>query len=246
MRNSQTLNFEPEIISYLKEFHFENLTKEKNIVTMDLNDLFHKSPLGNAILEYIINYPDEGICLLEKCYNEAFWDYNCERINITASIKNIPKELLSKIEIHEINTCHVGKLIEIDGKIKSTKKIVSGITNLALTCTTCGNSAIFKIENPFETSLERTCPKCSQKMFLMQSESKYEDFQELTLISINKEFLSKSTSNIEQEIILKNSPGIYNGIFRIIGIPYLRPNKKTGVFDIIIKGIYAEKIEDEK
>ncbi|MBB6402422.1 replicative DNA helicase Mcm [Methanococcus maripaludis] len=237
-------NIRPRLTEYLKVFYIDDIISKKREITIDLDNVYKTELI--EVMEFLEEFPNDGIELLEECYNDAYYSMNCEKPDVIITVKNIPEEFQCNLELQDLKSIHIGKLVEFDGKIKNAKKIVSGIKKLGLICTSCGEIRIKNIDNPFETSLENSCPRCAQNMYLLNDESKYVDYQEITLNPINKEFNSKSELILEQYVILENSPGIYSGVVKIIGIPYRKQNKKTGVFDIMVKGIYVEKIEDEK
>ncbi|MBA2858320.1 replicative DNA helicase Mcm [Methanococcus maripaludis] len=248
MDDKRIQNIRPFGINYMKTAHMEDIRLERQQIAVDVKDLYDQG--GFEIVEFIEEFPKEGIELLEECYNDAYFDYKIDKISSTVSIHNLPDTINKKgnrsLAIEDINCSTHGKLMEVEGVTVLATKIKMAMKKATYICTQCGEKKVQNIENPFEMNFEPICPKCAQSMALIEDESEYTDFQELKLqqpleLMSNPEDPPKYIS-----VLLENTPGIYNGRVKVTGIPVkTQKNKKIPLYDLVYKGIHCKTVDEK-
>ncbi|WP_421078367.1 minichromosome maintenance protein MCM [Methanothermococcus sp. Ax23] len=241
----------PYITNYIRNFHSDDIISEKERVVIDLEKLYNYGIVD--FIEYIYENPYDGLKILEDAYVEAYYALKNENPNCSITIKNIP-EVFKKynnktLTIKDIKSSTLGKLIEFEGIIVLATKIKSILKKAVYVCNNCGNRVVVNIDNPYEYNPEsKSCTneKCNGILQIVENESEYIDFQELKVqqpldLMDDPEEPPKYIS-----VFLENSPGIFCGRVKIIGIPIkYQSSKKLPIYDIYIRGLNCEIIENK-
>ncbi|MBA2862641.1 minichromosome maintenance protein MCM [Methanococcus maripaludis] len=249
MDDKRLQNIRPKLTECLKTLNFQDIISEKRKIAIDLDNIYKHGVID--FVEFLEEFPNEGIELLEECYSDAYYAIKTEKPDIVITVKNIPEKfnLSEKKQIYtieDVKSSTIGKLIEFEGIVVIATKIKSALKKAAYICTSCGEKKIQDIENPFEMSFEPICPKCAQNMALIEDESTYIDFQEIKVQQPLDSMDDPEEPPKYISVFLEHSPGIYCGRVRVTGIPIKnQKNKKIPIYDIYIKGIHCEIVEDK-
>ncbi|ABR56721.1 MCM family protein [Methanococcus aeolicus Nankai-3] len=252
MDNNKIEELKPYIVAYLKNMHQDDIVFENENITVDLDKLYNYGVVD--FIEYLINNPPEGIEILAECYKEAYFALKTEQPAYTTHIyiKNIPNIFKTyknkKLTIKDIKSSTIGKLIEFEGIIVLATKIKSILKKAVYQCSSCGNPPIsLDIDNPYEFNYDsKTCKKCNGIMKLIEGESEYADFQELKIQQPLDLMDDPEEPPKYITVFLENSKGIYCGRVNVIGIPIkYQSSKKLPIYDICVKGISCELIENQ-
>ncbi len=242
-------NLKPHIIDYVRNIHSEDIISEKERIVIDLEEMYHYGLI--EFIEYIYENPYDGIKILKEAYDEAYFALKNEKPECSISIKNLPsifkKHNKKTITIKDIKSSTLGKLIEFEGIIVLATKIKSILKKGVYICNSCGKKTVINIENPYEYSPEsKSCKECNGTLQLIESESEFVDFQELKVQQPLDLMDDPEEPPKYITVFLENSPGIYCGRVSIIGIPIkYHSNKKLPIYDIYIRGINCELIENK-
>ncbi|MBM7409770.1 ATP-binding protein [Methanococcus maripaludis] len=249
MDDKQIQNIRPRLTECLKTLNFQDIISEKKKVAVDIDNIYKHGVID--FIEFLEEFPKEGIELLEECYSDAYYSIKTEKPDIVITVKNIPEEF-NKSEkkqnytIEDIKSGTLGKLIEFEGIIVIATKIKSALKKATYVCTQCGEKKIQEVENPFEAYFEPPCPKCAQNMTLIEDESEYIDFQEIKVQQPLDSMGDPEEPPKYITVFLEHSPGIYCGRVKVTGIPIKnQKNKNIPIYDIYVKGINCEVLEDK-
>ena len=216
--------FELYITNYIKNFHNEDIISEKERVAIDLEKLYNYGIM--EFIEHIYENPYDGIKILEKAYAEAYKSLKNEKnTNCVITIKNLPdvfKKHNNKIfTIKDIKSNTLGKLIEFEGIIVLATKIKSILKKAVYRCNNCENKIVINIDNPYEYSPEsKSCnvENCNGTLQIVENESEYIDFQELKVQQPLDLMNDPEEPPKYISVFLENSPGIFCGRVKIMGI----------------------------
>ncbi|EHP87216.1 ATP-binding protein [Methanotorris formicicus] len=240
------------LIYYIRNFYNDDIISEKERIEIDLTEIYKFGLID--FVEFIHEHPKEGLKLIEKCYQEAYFSLKNEYPKYIITIKNLPetfKKIKNKnrlLTISDIKSHTIGKLVEFEGIVVTATKIKTVLKKAKFTCSKCGNENITKyIDNPFEIFEEPRCEKCgSDDLILIENECEYMDFQEIKVQQPLDLMDDPEEPPKYITVFLENSPGIYCGRVKITGIPIkIQKNKKIPIYDIYIKGINCEVLDDE-
>ena len=239
----------PDIINYLRNVHQEDIISENETITVDLNKLYNYGVI--EFIEYLVKNPYAGMEILNECYGEAYFALKTEYPVCSIYIKNIPNIFKTyknkKLTIKDIKSSTLGKLIEFEGIIVLATKIKSILKKAVYQCLSCDNKIPLDIDNPYEFNPDsKTCKKCNGIMKLIEGESEYVDFQEIKIQQPLDLMDDPEEPPKYVTVFLENSKGIYCGRVNVIGMPIkYQSNKKLPIYDICVKGISCELIENQ-
>ena len=239
------------LINYIRNFYNDDIISEKERIEIDLTKIYRFGLID--FVEFIHEHPKEGLEFIKECYREAYYSLKNEYPKCIITIKNLP-EIFKKVKhknrlltISDIKSHTIGKLVEFEGIVVTATKIKSVLKKAVFICSKCGKKISINIDNPFEPFEEPSCEKCGgNDLVLIENECEYMDFQEIKVqqpldLMDDPEEPPKYTT-----VFLENSPGIYCGRVKITGIPIkIQKNKKMPIYDIYIKGINCEILDDE-
>lgn len=145
---------EEEFLNIIKEFFELNKQKTINecrnkVIYIDFDDFIAHNTL---LAEDLINKPEETIQFLELALEDIEWAPN----NVRVRFKNISKT--QHINIHNIRTRHLGKLIEVSGRVSSLSSVRPLVTNAKFECPSCGTIiSILQVEKKFRAPSRCSC-----------------------------------------------------------------------------------------
>lgn len=250
MDDKRIQNIRPNLVEYIKSKFKDEIIKESRRIKVDMSAIYDTVMLIDYI-EFLEEFPQAGLELLEECYKDAFYAIKTEKPNDPIfEITNLPDTFNTTNgctpTIEDLDADMVGKLVEVEGIVTTATQKMSSLKRAVYICPSCGQKKEVFIENPFEMNFEPTCPKCAQSMGLIRPESKTVNFQELKIqqpldLMKNPEEPPKYIS-----VFLENTPGIYCGRIRITGVPIeLQKNKRVPLYKIVLRGIHAEPVESK-
>lgn len=249
MEDKRIQNIRPRLTECLKTLNFQDIISEKKKVAIDLNNIYEHGLI--EFMEFLEEDPIEGLDLLNECYSDAYFAIKTEKPDIVITLKNLPdnfnqSEKKKPMTIEDIKSSTLGKLIEFEGIVVVATKIKSALKKASYICTSCGEKKLTDVENPFEMSFEPVCSKCAQNMMLVEDESEYVDFQEIKVQEPLDVMEDPEEPPKYVSVFLENSPGIFCGRVKVTGIPIKsQKNKKIPIYDIYVKGIHCETVEDK-
>ena len=135
------LNYHPEVLA--------NIRKEKNFLIIDFNELSKFNPdLANALLEQ----PDEVI----KAAELAVEQFDLETTKFRIRFSNLPES--QKIEIRNIRSKHIGKLLSIEGVVRQKSDVRPQVTSARFECPSCGNIInVLQLDSAFKEPTRCGC-----------------------------------------------------------------------------------------
>ncbi|WP_423792498.1 ATP-binding protein [Methanocaldococcus indicus] len=236
--------FKDFIINYLKNKYLEDIIKENDIVMIDLNDMYNFGFM--EVVEEII-YNPEYVKLLKEYFKEAIYltkGYYPE--NIYIGVKNLPKIFKTiknrEFRIEDIKSRYVSRLIEFEGIITTATKIKPILKTGFFICEKCGKTFYEDID----LFSEKKVICCGEEAKLIEEKSIFVDFQELKIqqpldLMDNPDEPPKFIT-----VFLEDSPGIYAGRLKIVGVPIkVKKSKKLPIYEIYIKAYGYELLEGE-
>jgi len=245
------------VVKYLCEIHKDDLIKDVKRVEIDLTNLYEYCVVIGLDLEFmdwIINHPEEALKFFKECYEEAFYKLNDENPKDfkVLTFKNLPKsyKIVEKdgkekpFTIGDINSEKVGKLVEFEGVITVATKIFLILKKGVFVCQKCGNKIIKEYNNIFEPFLPPKC--CENECMLLDDESEYIDGQEFQLQQPLDLMEKPEEPPRYITVIYENTPGIYAGRVRVVGIPFKVRMKKSSLgYNVYVKAIHIEVIDND-
>ncbi|MBP2144507.1 replicative DNA helicase Mcm [Methanococcus voltae] len=257
--NSEILSKEIESLknnkSNLKDYfrykYSNDIIYDKNNVLIDLEDL-QKNGFFKEI-DLMENNPKEVLNVIRDAYLDAYESLKTVRKDINIVPYHVPESINKNnknkpVTIEDIKSNKLGKLVEFEGVITVSTKIKSALKKAKFICPKCGNIINTSIENPFEGYIEPMCSNknCGELMNLNEENSEYIDYQELKIQQPLDLMEDPEEPPKYITVLLENSPGIYCGRVKITGIPVKsQKNKKIPIYDIIVKGLNCEIIDNK-
>ena len=149
MDDKRTQNIRPKLTECLKTLNFQDIISEKRKVAIDLDNIYKHGVID--FVEFLEEFPNEGIELLEECYSDAYYAIKTEKPDIVITVKNIPEkfnlsEKKQAYTIEDVKSGTLGKLIEFEG-------IVVVITSYSIHYT-----KLYEIYSPARFSKRTTQP----------------------------------------------------------------------------------------
>ncbi|XRP97794.1 AAA family ATPase (plasmid) [Methanocaldococcus sp. 16A] len=245
------------IVNYFCEIHKEDIIKDVERVEIDLANLYEYCVvigLDLDFIEWIINHPEEALKFFKECYEEAFYKLNNENPKDlrVLTFKNLPKPYKvietpfgeRPFTIEDIKSKIVGKLVEFEGVITVATKIISMLKKGVFICPKCGSKIIKEYNNIFEPFSAPKC--CENECMLLEDESEFIDVQEFKLQQPLDLMEKPEEPPRYITVIYENTPGIYAGRVRVVGIPFnVRMKKNSLGFNIYVKATHIEVIDND-
>ncbi|WP_292386913.1 minichromosome maintenance protein MCM [Methanosarcina sp. UBA5] len=167
-----------------EEFPKDKEYPEKKTIHIKYPDLYKfNRGLGTALINNIYDTTKilqkalDGVRAIRGSNKEINLD------EIEFSITDIPNYL--KTSIRELGKKHIGKLVSLDGLVKSVSDTKPRITTAAFLCLRCGHVTLvkqndFKFEEPFAGCEDENCGN-KGPFNVVTEDSTFEDFQKLHL-----------------------------------------------------------------
>ncbi|ADG12866.1 MCM family protein [Methanocaldococcus infernus ME] len=236
--------FRDSLVEFLRNSYLNEIIEEEKEVTIDLNKLYLSGFM--EVVEFIVNNPFDGLKFIEECYKEAYFILKSETLDeVKIKFKNIPKIFRGeRFNIKDIGSKYINKLVEFEALIILASKRKPILKKAYYYCEKCGSSLKEEIDI-FNFSEERVC-KCGSIMKLIEDKSEFTDFQELKVQEPLDLLENPDEPPKYITVILENSPGIYAGRVRIVGVPIkIRKSKKLPVYDLVVKALSCEVLDGE-
>ena len=152
---------------------------EEFILNLDCRDLINFKPT-EGIYAQLVLFPQEVIPLMDLVVNEIFTEINSENPSSTDSIQVRPNNLLSSVNLRNLNPEDVDKYISIKGLVIRSSNIIPDLRVAYFSCKRCGASISRenikgKISEP--TKCERNECQSPNSMFLVHNRCIFGDKQ---------------------------------------------------------------------
>ena len=231
--------FYREYESILRTYFIRLVSENPNYHVLDVKDFMLKAPHMADIADDIANNPTQCrriiTSILYDVYNEL--DFDPEDRLIT--FKNIPGRFKA---ISQIDRKDINKLIEFEGAIIQSSKMMTRTVKAKYMCLSCGKTR--EVGIGLWTDPQRLKMKCScgNDMMYLDSESEYTNFQE---ILIQQTEIGRDGKHHSAPVFIEGlEQGIFSGKVRITAIPIKKNIKNTSASDICLHGIHCELIEE--
>ncbi|XRO77896.1 ATP-binding protein (plasmid) [Methanocaldococcus sp. 10A] len=235
------------LINYFKTEYLDSIINRDDFVVVDLEKLYRSGAILPEFFEYIVNNPEKTLHFLNECYGDAYYTLNNEELpeGFILTVKNIPESFRIINSIEEIRKTHKGKLVEFEGIISVSSKVKAFTEKKCFVCQKCGYEWLAE-NNLFNPIKITKCPKCGGDVVYNEEKSIDIDIQELKIQQPLEQMKNPDENPKYITVILKNSPGIYSGRVKIVGIVRnYKSNRKYDIKDYYIEGIYIEKVEED-
>ncbi|WP_457613853.1 MCM family protein [Methanocaldococcus sp.] len=231
------------VVMYIKNNLISNLHKIiDNKVKISMKELYNTGfmELVDFALSSMENYykvKDWIEELFNEVIQEVYGDY--EFYNII--LYDFPKEY--KIDINNISSKFINKVVEFEGNIVYASPIVSVAKRYVYRCPRCGKQKEVYFEDLFENvkNNKLICNECSNEMEFEEI-TEYVDFQELIIQGLPNE---KGYAR-EQRVLYEDTQGVYNGYVRVTGIVRAIPKSKNNkkIHNLIVQAINIEDLDN--
>ncbi len=243
-----------EQIEQFQEFfqsNYENkirdiLTEGKKSVIVDFKVL---SALNIELSELLLDDPENAIKAAEMAITQMFIP---EEVSLKVRFENLPET--QNVNIRNIRSTHLNKLIAIDGIVRQTSDVRPQVTMAKFECPSCGNTiSILQIETRFKEPNRCTCGKRgsfrlihkdlvdAQRLVIEEVPERLEGGAQPKRISV---FLKEDL--VEPKLEKKTTPGAkvrVNGIVREVPI-MLKTGAQSIRYDLMVDANFVEAIEE--
>jgi len=170
---------------YLDQF-YENLRKGKKYLEIDYSII---AKTNIRLADFLLSKPEDVI----KACEMACEQFDIEYKNIKIRFKNLPKT--EKIRIRDIRSKDLGKLLYIEGIVKSRTDVRPQAASMRFECPSCGNIiVVLQLDTKLKEPTRCGCGRkgkfrmLSQELMDVQSLTVEEDVGELGEDSTPKKF----------------------------------------------------------
>ncbi len=235
------MGFRNQYGGFLKEYFKHKIPENPRYHVLDVREFITLCPQLAELNEEITNNPFKTRAvitdILKEAYKELGMDEDIEDLQITFTNLVGRHKLLSQITSKDI-----GKIVEFEGAIIQSSKMMTRTTNATFLCHQCGNITQREIglwDNP--QKLKVPC-KCGAQMSYMEEDSEHTNFQELL---IQQTEVSKDGKQHSATVFIEGmEKGIFSGRVKITAIPIKKSRTNSSVSDICLYGIYCELIDE--
>lgn len=225
----------------------EAVRKGEKFIVLDFSELLK---FNNVISDELLENPEELLKAAEIAVKEFDLPKKVEKFNIR--LKNLP--LSQKININEIRSKHLNKLIWIAGVVRQKTDVRPHVTTAKFECPSCGNIiSMIQVEKKVR---EPTRCGCGRKGVFKEISKELVDGQGLVLEEAPDELDGAQPKRVK--VLLKEdlvspiserraSPGSRVKIVGIaVEVPVILPQGgKSTQYDLIIEANYIEPIEED-
>jgi len=253
IKNGKKILYIPKIItSYEKEFLDKygqalreyiksKITEYQNNPAFSIRD-FALNYMMPEINDDITNHPFKAREILNniysEIYHERYWEFPDKKITIYDTL-NKPKR------ITEINSKDINKLIEFEGMVIQSSKIMPRTETASYLCMGCGKEITVKMgiwDSPLKLKL--TCPNCQTTMTYNDENSTMIDFQEIRIQELE---LSEDGRQRDVTAFIEGfEKGVYSGKLKVVGVPIKKPKKDSSVSDMFIYVFHYEELDKQE
>jgi replicative DNA helicase Mcm len=226
----------------LKEYFKIKIPENPLFNVLDVREVITLCPHLAELNDEIINHPFKTRTIitdiLKETYKELAMDEDIDDIQITFTNLLGRHKLLSQIASKDI-----GKIVEFEGAIIQSSKMMTRTTNATYLCLNCGAETTRNIglwDNPHKIKLPCKCG--APNMSYMEEDSEHTNFQELL---IQQTEVSKDGKQHSATVFIEGlEKGIFSGRVKITAIPIKKSRTNSSVSDICLYGIYCELIDE--
>ncbi|RMF90645.1 MAG: AAA family ATPase [Methanobacteriota archaeon] len=201
-----------------------------------------------ALAEHLLAFPDETISTAEKVIRDLDLPFEGAPPEIHVAFYNLPEG--SKLQIRDIRSDHVGRLISIQGVVRKATDIRPKLLVGNFECQRCGHTMRIpqhdiKLKEPY------LCESCETRgpFKLLVTDSKLVNSQKIMVQESLEELRGREhpkqlTVFLEDDLTGRVMPG---DKAEIAGVLRTRRNykDKTRVFDIYLDALYVKPVEVE-
>jgi len=235
------------------EFNYKNdlleiLRKGQKFIVVDFAELSKFEPV---LAELVLDQPEETLKAAELAITQINDDKPIP--NFQVRFKNIP--LTQKIEIRDIRSNHINKMIFIDGIVRQKSDVRPQMTNARFECPSCGNViSVLQVDNKFKEPFRCSCGRKgkfrllskelvdAQSMVIEESPEELEGGEQPKRINV---FLKNDlVSPISEKRTNPGSRVRLIGILKEVPI-ILKTGGQSTRFDLMIEANYFEAVEEE-
>jgi replicative DNA helicase Mcm len=239
--NSYEEEFEKKYGQTLRDYIKSKITEYKDNPAFSIRD-FALNCMMPEINEDITNHPLKAREILNKIYSEIYhehyWELPDKKITIYNTL-NKPKR------ITEINSKDINKLIEFEGMVIQSSKIMPRTETASYICMGCGKEITVKMgiwDSPLKLKL--TCPNCQTTMTYNDENSTMIDFQEIRIQELE---LSEDGRQRDVTAFIEGfEKGVYSGKLKVVGVPIKKPKKDSSVSDMFIYVVHYEELDKQE
>lgn len=229
---------------YVAEF-LENLRKGKLFLNLDFRTICKES---HELAESLLDTPEDTI----KAAEMACASLTDEDQDISVRLINVPKS--ERVKIRDIRSKHMGKLLYIEGVIKSRTDVRPQVASSRYECPSCGNViALLQLDPQLKEPSKCGCGRkgafrlLSRELIDVMSLTIEEDVSEIDDDSTPKKFrvLLKKDLTDKERVIDLIPPRSVRLTGQIMEVPInLKNGKKSTNLDIYLEANNFELIED--
>lgn len=240
------------IVEYFKEEYYNEIIMDEERIEFDL-DKFYKDcvllGIDVELFDWIINEPLEALKYFKECYDEAYYILKNESRKIIFIFKNLPEfyKTVGKrpFTIRDVNSKYIGKLVEFEGIVTIATSIQAMLKVGVYVCPKCGQKYKIEYDNIFTEFKIPKCNSCECECSFIEDESEFIDVQEIKLQQPLDLLENPEEPPRQITIIYENTPGVYAGRVRVVGIPMIIKKKKKKLHhNIYIKALNVEVLDN--
>ncbi|PLW80865.1 AAA family ATPase [Candidatus Woesearchaeota archaeon] len=234
-------------LNYQKEIT-ENLKKEDKFLNVDFKELSKFNP---ELSDNLLENPENVIKAAEIAIEQL--DYGDTIKNFRIRFRDLP--LTQRIDIRNIRSKHITKLIQVEGIVRQKSDVRPQVTSAKFECPACGNIIpLLQLDQKFREPTKCGCGR-KGKFTLLEKE----------MVDAQKIVLEESPDNLDGgeqpkrlNIFLKNdlvspisdkktNPGSKIGVVGILKeVPVLmRDGGKSTRFDLMIDSNFVEPLQED-
>ena len=235
--NELMLKYEHHINIAIKELVLNENTDDK--IKISLKEWYNGGL--NAFVDYAIENYEKVQDYLKQLYDDYYFQL-FEEINTKQLILwDFPNKAINRIDLNELNTNHINKIVEFEANIIYASEIVAILKKSVYNCLNCGEVKEIFYKDIFENPIKPDCGKCNNAMVEQANKNTYANFQEITAQSVNINGTTK-----ERKILYEDSNGIYEGNIKVVGYVRVASNSKKAerYKKLVIQAIHIEPISD--
>lgn len=224
----------------------ENLRRGKKWLVIDHGKLARFDP---ELAEDAISDPEESLKAAELACESVQHE---ERVEVRVRFKNLPKSC--RVKIRDVRSEHVGKLMVVEGVLRSRSDVRPQVTSARFECPSCGN--VFDVLQFDQKFSEPTRCACGRKGKFRLISKELIDVQSLTLEEDISE-IGDDTNTKKLKVLLKadlTRPELDQDLvppasLRVVGIIkespiIMRSGSQSTKFDLFLEANSFEPIED--
>lgn len=219
-----------------QECAIQSVITEKKI-KISLKELYNQELM--EFVDYAVENYEKVREYLQQLFDDIYFEVLSEYNTKSLILFDFPEMVINKMELNEINSNYINKIVEFDANIIYASKILSSKKKSVFQCNNCGNMEEVYYGDIFDVRKKIICKKCQNSVMVeLEDKAKYTDFQELIVQSIHY----SAEKQREQIVLYEDSEGIFGGDVRIIGYVKVMKNNKKNASELIIHALDIQPI----